>query len=95
MVPVERQFFVTLVFPELDDSDFPKAVELARRSPDFTRGEDARYRAGFRATEAARLLDVYDIVGRSHDTQVIVDGQAVPYGHSLWIPLMRLYVHAA
>ena len=95
IVAVGRPFSVTLVFPDLDDPDFPKALELARRSADFRRDED-RYRAAFTAGDAARLLEVFAIVGRSNDTQVIVDGQDVPYGRELWMPLVNLFLlHAA
>jgi hypothetical protein len=91
MVAVERPFFVTLVFPDLDDPDFPRALELARQSPDFVRGADDRYRAGFRAGDANRLSEVFAVVGRSVDTDVLVDDQSVPYGSSLWIPLVNLF----
>ena len=92
---MERPFSVTLVFQDLDDPDFPKALELARRSADFGRDE-AGYHAGFGAADARRLLDVFAIVGRSNDTQVIVDGQEVPYGRELWMPLVHLFaLHAA
>jgi len=87
---VERPFFVTLVFPDLDDPEFPKALELARQSPDFVRGADARYRVGFGVADAARLSDVFAVVGRSADTDVLIEDQEVPYGRALWIPLVNL-----
>src|SRR5262249_19278522 len=86
---LERPFSVTLVFPDLDDPEFPKALELARRSADFGR-DAAGYHAGFGAGDVSRLLDVFTIVGRSNETQVIVDGQHVPYGRELWMPLVNL-----
>jgi len=85
---------VTLVFPDLDDPDFPHALDLARQSPDFVRDADARYRAAFRAADGARLLAVFDVVGRSGDTDVLIDGQNVPYARELWMPLMRLFMTA-
>jgi hypothetical protein len=94
MVAVERPFFVTLVFPELDDPDFPGALELARQSPDFVRGADARYRAGFRIADAVRLRDVFAVVGRSPDTDVLIEDQEVPYGRELWMPLVSLFMTA-
>ena len=92
---VERPFSVTLVFPDLDDPEFAKALELARRSADFRRDAEG-YRAGFSAGDAGRLLDVFAIVGRSADTRVIIDGQEVPYARELWMPLVNLFLlHAA
>ena len=94
MVAVERPFFVTLVFPDLDDPDFPRALELARQSPDFARGSDARYRAGFRVADAARLRDVFAVVNRSAGTDVLIEDQEVPYGRELWMPLVNLFMTA-
>ena len=92
---VERPFSVTLVFPDLDDPEFPKALDAARRSADFRRDADG-YHAAFGAADAARLLEVFAVVGRSPATQVIVDGQEVPYGRELWMPLVNLFLlHAA
>ena len=90
-------FSITLVFPNLDDPDFPKALELARQSSDFRQiaaGNVARYRARFRMAEAARLLDVFTVVGRSDDIEILVDDQPVPYGRELWLPLVGLFMHA-
>ena len=91
---VAEVFSITLVFPTLDDPEFPKALELARQSPDFHEigaGPDARYRARFLARDAARLLDVYHVVARSHLLEILVDDQRVPYGRELWIPLVNFF----
>src|SRR5581483_12412290 len=82
IVSVAEVFSITLVFPELDDPDFPKALELARQSSDFREigaGPLARYRARFQAAEASRLLDVFNVVSRSNDIEILVDDQEVPY----------------
>jgi len=93
---VTEVFSITLVFPALDDPDFPKALELARQSPDFREMSDgplARYRARFHVGDAARLLDVFNVVGRSRDIEILVDDQEVPYGRELWIPLVSFFVN--
>jgi hypothetical protein len=90
-------FSITLVFPNLDDPDFPRALELARQSSDFreiTAGNVARYRARFGVAEAARLIDVFAVVGRSNDIEILVDDQSVPYGRELWLPLVGLFMNA-
>src|SRR5204862_7953927 len=94
IVAVAEVFSITLVFPDLDDPDFPKALELARQSRDFREigaGPAARYRARFHAADAARLLDVFTVVSRSNDIEILVDDQEVPYGRELWIPLVSLF----
>ncbi len=92
----DRPFSITLVFAHLDLPDFPRALELARQSPGFREtgtGSLARYRARFLIADAARLRDVFNVVGRSHDTEILVDDQAVPYGRELWIPLVSFFIN--
>ena len=69
-----RPFSITLVFPALDGPDFPRALELARRSAEFRetgQGAAHRYRARFWSTDAAHLRDLFAIVGPSHATDVL------------------------
>ena len=94
MGAVAEVFSITLVFPTLDDPEFPKALELARRSPDFREigaGPDVRYRARFQVRDAARLLDVFHVVRQSHLLEILVDDQRVPYGRELWVPLVSFF----
>jgi hypothetical protein len=87
----QRPFSITLVFPALDDPDFPRALEIARASADVREvgaGETHRYRARFRPQDAARLRDVFEIVGRADKTEVLVDDRPVPYARELWLPLV-------
>jgi len=91
---VAQPFSITLVFPDLDDPDFPRALELARQSPDFgtdTGGPPPRYRARFLVRDAARLIDVFNVVSRSTDLEILVDDQHVPYGRELWMPLVSFF----
>ncbi len=91
-----RPFSITLVFPRLDVPDFSRALELARRSPGFREtgaGPGTRYRARFFTADAARLREVFDVVGRSADTEILVDDQPLPYGRELWIPLVGFFVN--
>jgi hypothetical protein len=86
-----RPFSITVVFPELDDPDFPRALDLARGSAEFREtgsGADRRYRARFWSSDAARLRDLFQIVGRSDATDVLVDDRPVPYARELWLPLV-------
>jgi len=92
----DRPFSITLVFTHLDLPDFPRALELARQSPGFREtgaGSQRRYRARFLIADAARLRDVFNVVGRSHGTEILVDEQPVPYGRELWIPLLGFFIN--
>jgi hypothetical protein len=86
-----RPFSITIVFPPLDDPEFPRALEIARASAEFREtgsGAQHRYRARFWPTDAVRLRDLFQIVGRSDDTDVLIDDRPVPYARELWLPLV-------
>jgi hypothetical protein len=86
-----RPFSITLVFPALDIPDFGRALELARESAEFREsghGADRRYRARFWSSDAARLRDLFQIVGPSDATEVLIDDRPVPYARELWLPLV-------
>ena len=90
-----RPFSITLVFPRLERSDFDKALELARGSAEFREsgsGSAHRYRARFWSSDAARLRDLFQLVGGSHDTEVLIDDRPVPYARELWLPLVWVLI---
>jgi len=92
-----RPFSITLVFPDLDLPDFDHALELARQSSEFRQtgeGVLARYRARFQTADAARLRDVFNVVGRSPQTEILVDDRPLPYARELWIPLVGFFINA-
>jgi hypothetical protein len=92
----DRPFSITLVFPDLDLPDFSKALELARQSPEFRQTETGgltQYRVRFPIGDAGRLRDVFSVVGRSPETEILVDDQAWPYGRELWIPLVSFFIN--
>ena len=51
-------------------------------------GAAHRYRARFWSSDALRLRDLFDIVGRSDATEVLIDDRPVPYARELWLPLV-------
>ena len=86
-----RPFSITIVFPALDVTEFPRALEIARASAEFREtgvGAQHRYRARFWSSDAARLRDLFELVGRSDDTEVLIDDRPVPYARELWLPLV-------
>jgi hypothetical protein len=85
--PTERPFSITLVFPRLDRPDFPRALDAARGAAEL-REAGGRFRARFRVTDARRLREVFQIVGDSPETEVLIDDRPVPYARQLWLPLV-------
>ena len=86
-----RPFSISIVFPELDIPDFPRAVELAKQSAEFREtghGASHRYRARFWSTDAAKLRDLFEMVGGQHATDVLIDDRPIPYARELWLPLL-------
>jgi len=86
-----RPFSITLVFPHLDIHAFDVALDLARASAEFREtgsGASRRYRARFWSSDAARLRELFQIVGASDATEVLIDDRPVPYARELWLPLV-------
>jgi hypothetical protein len=86
-----RPFSITLVFPTLDTPDFPQALDLARQSAEFREtgaGDAHRYRARYWSSDAARLRDLFAIVGPFDATDVLIDDRPVPCARELWLPLV-------
>jgi hypothetical protein len=86
-----RPFSITLVFPRLDVPEFGRALELARQSAEFREtgsGPAHRFRARFWSSDAARLRDLFELVERSDDTEVLIDDRPVPHARELWLPLV-------
>jgi len=89
--PRSRPFSITIVFPSLDLPDFDRALTIARNSAEFRetgQGQTRRYRARFWSSDAVKLRDLFEIVGRSDATEVLVDDRPVPYARELWLPLV-------
>ena len=86
-----RPFSITLVFPELDVPAFAEALKMARASAEFREtgaGTNRRYRARFWSSDASKLRDLFQIVGGSDATDVLIDDRPVPYARELWLPLV-------
>ena len=86
-----QPFSITLVFPVLDVPEFSRALDIARASAEFRetgRGATHRYRARFWSGDAARLRDLFEIVGPSDATDVLIDDRPVPFARELWLPLV-------
>ena len=86
-----RPFSITLVFPPLEVPEFDRALALARGSAEFREtgaGAGRRYRARFWSSDALRLRDVFQVVGPSDATEVLIDDRPVPYARELWLPLV-------
>jgi hypothetical protein len=86
-----RPFSISLVFPALDVPDFAAALDLARGSAEFREtgsGTGRRFRVRFWSSDARRLRDLFQIVGRSDETEVLIDDRPVPYARELWLPLV-------
>jgi hypothetical protein len=86
-----RPFSITLVFPALDTPDFARALEIARASAEYRetgQGAARRHRARFWSSDAGRLRDLFEIVGRFDATEVLIDDRPLPYARELWLPLV-------
>jgi len=90
-----RPFRVGVVFDAFGGPNYPRALELARRSEVYREsgaGDRLRHRAEFCSSEADTFRKLYAIVGEIHTTEVLVDGRNVPYSRELWLPLFWFFL---
>ena len=86
-----RPFSVSLEFPTFDGPEFLRALEMARASSEYLEirvGATTRHRARFFPQDAAKLRDLFEIVGRLDQCEVLIDDRPVPYARELWLPLI-------
>lgn len=90
-----RPFRMGVVFDAFGGENYPRALELAKRSPVYREvgaGLALRHQAEFDASAARTLRDLYLIVGPIQTTEVLVDGRRAPYARELWLPLFWFFV---
>jgi len=93
--PTPHPFSVSLVFPALEVPEFAHALDLARGAAEFREtgsGAHYRYRVRFWPADAERLRQVFEIVGRSDATEILIDDRPVPYARQLWLPLVWFFI---
>jgi hypothetical protein len=64
---------------------------MARASAEYREtgaGATLRHRARFYPQEAAKLRDLFELVGRFDASEVLIDDRPVPYARELWLPLL-------
>lgn len=90
-----RAFRMGIVFEAFEGPEYPRAVEIARRSAEYreeTRAEGLVHQAAFEAADARALRDLFELVRGRPGTEVLVDGKRLPYGHEIWLPLFWFFV---
>jgi hypothetical protein len=89
-----KEFKISLVFGHNPSSDYQKAVDLAKRNPDYTEegsGEWIRHSATFTPSQVEEAFALFSLVHEWDTTEVLVNHKRIPYAHQLWIPLMWFY----
>ena len=87
--PRDLPFSLTLVFPPFaDDGDAVARAQDSAEYRDVGTGANRRHRARFFTADAARLRDLYALVGHLPETEVLIDDRPVPYARELWLPLL-------
>jgi hypothetical protein len=84
-------FSISIDFARFDGPDYARAVDMARQSAEYREigsGQALRHRARFYPQDAAKLRDLFDLVGRFDASEVLVDDRPVPYARELWLPLI-------
>jgi hypothetical protein len=91
----QRPFRMGLSFDAFEGPDYARALELARRSPQYRETATSTttvHHAAFETTAARTLHQLFQIVGPRPGTEVTVDGKKAPYASDLWLPLFWIFV---
>ena len=90
-----RPFRMGVTFEAFAGPDQARALELARRSPQYrettTRSRTVHH-AEFETAAARTLHQLFQIVGERPGTEVLVEGRKAPYAADLWLPLFWIFV---
>jgi hypothetical protein len=85
-------FSISMVFPAFDGPDYRRAVAMARASDEYAEfvlegilRHRARFFPGVRPLD---VRDLWDVLHRVADTEVLIDDRPVPYARELWLPLV-------
>ncbi len=92
--PQADTFRITVVFGVKPALGYARAVEIARRNLAYTEegsGEWLRHSATYTPAEVDDLFELFNLVSGWDDTEVLVNNRNLPYGTSLWLPLMWFY----
>jgi len=90
-----RPFRMGVSFDAFEGPNYPRALDLARRSPVYRETKEfgtTRHYAGFDWSGARILRELFEIVGPITGTEVLVDGKRVPYSREIWLPLYWLFL---
>ena len=90
-------FSVSLDFPAFEGPQYLRAVELAKDSAEYRElgsGAALRHRSRFYQNDAAKLRDLFEIVGRFDACEVLIDDRPVPYARELWLPLVWFLIRS-
>ena len=90
-----RPFRMGVTFEAFAGPDQARALELARRSPQYretTVGGTTVHHAEFETAAARTLHQLFQIVGELPGTEVLVEGRKAPYAADLWLPLFWIFV---
>jgi len=88
-------FSVSLEFSPFEGADYAGALAMARAAAEYRElgtGPAVRHRARFYPQEAAKLRDLFELVGRFDSTDVLIDDKPVPYARELWLPLVWMLI---
>lgn len=89
--PPGRSFAYTIVFAPFEGPDYERAVAFARESNEYLEvktSDGLRHRARYLPDQVLALRDLWQIVGRFDESDVLVDDRPVPYARELWLPLL-------
>lgn len=94
----ERPFSITLSFRSFEGTEYERALALAQAAVEYRTtgsGDALRHRARFHPDAAAKIHELFQLVDRPGDCEVLIDDRPVPFARELWLPLVWCVLAAA
>ena len=89
-----RSFKITIRFQKQLTRNYEKALEMARRNPDFMEeGEGNFYKvyASYTPDNVDELYQLFELVKGAETTAIFLNNKRIPYIQDLWLFLMWFY----
>jgi hypothetical protein len=85
-------FSISMVFPAFEGPDYARAVAMAKASDEYAAyvsdGVERHRARFFPGQRPADLRDLWEVLHRVADTEVLIDDRPVPFARELWLPLV-------
>ncbi len=89
-----KDFKITIRFQKHLSKKYEKAVELAKKNPNFMdegKGDFYKIYVSYFPEDVAALYEIFELVKEQETTKIYLNNKLIPYIQDLWLFLMWFY----